>query len=53
MNGYLFFAQTATLMWKDKTTYVLQGLDNIETISMKEIQSNQRNAHGIVTDFPS
>ncbi len=44
MNGYLFFVQTATLMWKDKTTNVLQELDNIETISMKEIQSSQRNA---------
>jgi hypothetical protein len=31
MNEYLFFAQTVTRMWKDKTTNVLQGLDNIET----------------------
>ncbi len=44
MNEYLCFTQTATLMWQDEMTYVLQELYNIETISMKEIQSSQRNA---------
>jgi hypothetical protein len=43
MNGYLFFTQTVILAWKGETTDVLQELYNIETVSMKEIQSNQRN----------
>jgi hypothetical protein len=51
MNGYLLFAQTVTLMWKDETTNVLHELYNIETISLKEIQANQRNAQQVVTDI--
>ncbi len=38
-------------MWNDETTNVLQELYNIETISMKEIQSNQLNAQQILTDI--